>query len=690
MSILINSFCSSMWIASTFQTICLAVDSVIYGIAGATYNLFNEIVHLSAFSEPGNTANSLFNSIPGIMERIQTVVAVFMLFRLAIVLLQYVAEPEKLKDSKSGASKMLMNVVISLVMLVSSAYVFEIFARFQSATVGTDDGAGSNVIANLILGDEGKVMTGEAAGRVFANQVFLTFVNYNEADSWLNTGGIKGAIASAINWFDVGDSNLTFQDCYENIARGGSINSLMLFVGSPEIHYWPIISGLAGFFLIFYFFSFAIEMVVRLLKLKILEAISPIPILMYMDPGGQQYFKNFTKTYIGAYLDLYFKLASVYFAVCLAKGVLGWSVTNDTGFWLKLVLVMGIFYFTKELPKLLKQLFNLDMGEGGIKGKGFLKGLVGAGLGAAVGGIAGGIVGKRRGLSTGDALAAAGAGMARGGFTGARSKNVGDFVKGQVSSVGKNNALVDKVNGMGGVGQYAQHGLDNLTQANANSKKDIDNVNKYKQSVGAADSAVKSLVEGHKVNGVKMGDMQSWQGRDSRVKAAEDNLRAFNENKGSRLKELSSVHGPLSTNQSRELSELKGKSSIYNNEVEQARKTSADNYNNIKDSLVYDAIAGSKSKNYVDMNDAERAIRDADDFASSREMRETVERTARDLGTSSATIAPRRISESSSLDEAKQIIENKGVTENDPGQATRLETAVNSTKVARRNRNIGG
>ena len=154
----------------------------------------------------------------------------------------------------------------------------------------------------------------------------------------------------------------------------------------------PVVSSIIGILFVVILLSFCVDVAVRAIKLAILRLLAPIPIINYMDPKGGKdgAFGAWTKALTSTYLDLFIRVASVYFVIYMIQQMLVHGITTTSTGTLKTFTVIfiwiGLFYFAKEAPKFIKQVLGIkdDGGSGIFSGLGKI-----VGLGAAAGGIIG-------------------------------------------------------------------------------------------------------------------------------------------------------------------------------------------------------------------------------------------------------------------------------------------------------------
>lgn len=221
----------------------------------------------------------------------------------------------------------------------------------------------------------------------FARAVFGSFVNQGDA----NTIDI---------WFNANDGKFLNYDgshLPENLAK---------LYEDGDFKFDFIMALICGIAVIVFLIILGIDLVVRGLKLLLLQVIAPIPIMCYMNPKDK-IFNQWIKMYTSVYAELFIKLAGVQIAIKLI-GFLMLSVDNTPGVFLKIIYLFGIFIFAKAVPDLLIKLFGLEKGSGSFKeAAGLAKAGLGFGVGAAAGAIGAGSV-FAHGGTPGEALGVAG------------------------------------------------------------------------------------------------------------------------------------------------------------------------------------------------------------------------------------------------------------------------------------------
>lgn len=150
------------------------VASIDIGIANLISKVYQLIVMLADVNVMSKIGDEIF-------DKIFSLIAVFMLFKMAIIIIQYIINPDELTSSKKSGIKFLKNIVISLFMLTIATTVFEKMFQLQSIILR------ENLLGKLIIGDENKNLNDESndfysLGNEISYYVFSSFMDYNRKD----------------------------------------------------------------------------------------------------------------------------------------------------------------------------------------------------------------------------------------------------------------------------------------------------------------------------------------------------------------------------------------------------------------------------------------------------------------------------------------------------------------------------
>lgn len=413
----------------------ILIDSIVYSIAAYAIQAFFAIAELDF------VANG-FEQISYIIGRIMILCGVFALFKLSFTLINYIIDPGKANKSAETGTKLVKNILIAIVLLVSLNLIFTSLYKFQNSIIK------NNVIPKIIYGADnydsnGQEMDIKENAKKFANTIFVSLMLGGNSNENLSTSA-KNAV--------------------DRVLDGASINLLSPYATDSGFNYLPFISFIVGVLVCYYFLVFAIELGIRMVKLLVLQILAPIPIIMSIDPTQKDKLKKFGKLYSGIYLSVFIRIFTVYLAfaaISLIGNILGnISETSSGTSWLvHILLIIAIFKATKELPKLIEDALGMKLGLGDA-GKGFgavLKGTIAGTAGLVGGAIAGGITG-----GAGGALGGAFTGLTTGVTKGAAAKNAVGVIGASTGAIKGGFGMGARVAGAGGLGAFMVGGVENF------------------------------------------------------------------------------------------------------------------------------------------------------------------------------------------------------------------------------------
>lgn len=413
----------------------ILIDSIVYSIAAYAIQAFFAIAELDF------VANG-FEQISYILGRIMILCGVFALFKLSFTLINYIIDPGKANKSAETGTKLVKNILIAIVLLVSLNLIFTSLYKFQNSIIK------NNVIPKIIYGADnydsnGQEMDIKENAKKFANTIFVSLMLGGNSNEYLS---------------------IPAKNAVDRVLDGASINLLSPYATDSGFNYLPFISFIVGVLVCYYFLVFAIELGIRMVKLLVLQILAPIPIIMSIDPTQKDKLKKFGKLYSGIYLSVFIRIFTVYLAfaaISLIGNILGnISETSSGTSWLvHILLIIAIFKATKELPKLIEDALGMKLGLGDA-GKGFgaiLKGTVAGTAGLVGGAIAGGITG-----GAGGALGGAFTGLTTGVTKGAAAKNAVGVIGASTGAIKGGFGMGARVAGAGGLGAFMVFGVENF------------------------------------------------------------------------------------------------------------------------------------------------------------------------------------------------------------------------------------
>ena len=426
-----------------FRTLMFFLDNIVYGLIPQIYKIFIYLSELNLFGGESNPLKDLINHI-------YVLLGIFMLFKVSFSLLQYLVDPNSFRDSSKGMGKLVTNVLVALVLLVSVPTIFSAATELQKVIIH------SNAIGQLILGtnatdysgtvsDDGKIDTNgvETMAKDLQFMLFGAFYNLNTNISTFSacsgTSGVFGSVDMAkedclnvlndeiAGYNDASSNGVTLYSFFKYEGSGDNCNSdgicddrnfghfdkLLWWKvdGEYVINYLPFISTAAGVYVVFLLISFSIDIAVRAIKLCFLQMIAPIAIVSYIDPNEtikEGKLSRWGQQCASTYFSLFLRLATIFLIMLLVSSITSTVLAggegsikeqiDDTGYsiWIYLFLVIGAFMFAKQLPKIIENIFKLE-GTGDLSlnpfksiGEVITTPAIAAG-GAAIGGAVGGM-----------------------------------------------------------------------------------------------------------------------------------------------------------------------------------------------------------------------------------------------------------------------------------------------------------
>ncbi len=429
------------------------IDWAIYAVASYALQAFFELVSISGDVLSATSGSGAATLVNGIISRFMLLAGVYALFRLSIMAINYIINPDKVREAGKEGIAIIKSVLFSVILLLMSGLIFKELGEIQRIVIE------SNTISKIVYGTNYTPYTEDGSSEeklkkdsdAFTNSVWSLF-------------------------FTPSEINQTQRSAWESLRRADDGFTILSMIGRnyTEFDYIPVVSGIVGLFLIFFFFKSAMQMAVRIFKLFALQIISPIPIILSADPSQKKKLTTFIKVYSGIYLEVFVRVASFYMAFVIlqvlltAAGLgpddtvvvpftggaiappnLGLLVSN---FVITIILIFAVFRAADEVPKVVEEALSLKLGLGdGGNFSGVLKGLVGGTVAGVAGGVAAGTaasIGAETGWSVAGAAATGSVNAAiRGGMAASKAKGI----SGAIASV--TNATKDSRNIGWGVSQ---------------------------------------------------------------------------------------------------------------------------------------------------------------------------------------------------------------------------------------------
>ncbi len=286
---------------------------------------------------------------------------------------------------------------------------FAIFGAF--ATISDDDKVGFK--------DKCKSTAEHPAANVIGTNDMVESGCYQLIENEMVTElGTHGGKLSDFFKYKADESVETGEACPNGICddRNFSAYASLLWWAKSDtfvINYFPFVPTIIGGYLLFLLVSFAIDIAVRVFKLLFLQAIAPISVISYIDPKesatNSKLYKWVMET-LKTFLSLFLRLAIIFLIVELvnmltykifspAVGVYsdGITASGTMNMFVYIFLILGLFAFAKQVPKMIENLFPGFKGAGDLSLNPFKAGTV---SGSFLGGTLGGVLGSASGAGS--------------------------------------------------------------------------------------------------------------------------------------------------------------------------------------------------------------------------------------------------------------------------------------------------
>lgn len=404
------------WSANTINDLIRSVfallDKVAYWLLGIMYEILFNVASADIFSNA---------TIKNFYGRIQLILGVFMIFKLAISIIQGILNPDTFTDKKSGFGNIITRIITAIVLLAvltpinipSAKNEYEIELNNNGLLFGTlyslqDRILENNTLGRLILGttdnatssSSGDVSKSTKQGErlaesadIFTSTILKGFVRINMKDKSQLNGEEPDETKSAHRVCE--DINQETLDAYT--ALDASPNEILSLVNASceyqgggffsdvigffkrlagkdryVFAYMPVISTAVAVLFIYILLGEIITIAIRSIKLAVLRLIAPIPVISYIQPskdGGA--FGAWTKALISTYLELFLHLAVIYFVIFLIQDMIVNGIVINTGSGIIGIISMifiwvGLFFFIRQAPKFIMNVLGVKGGGNNI------------------------------------------------------------------------------------------------------------------------------------------------------------------------------------------------------------------------------------------------------------------------------------------------------------------------------------
>ncbi|MBO5183014.1 MAG: hypothetical protein J6B64_01310 [Bacilli bacterium] len=333
-------------------------------ICSGIYKLIPKIYDIFFTLSNGN--NILENDmIEQLSANVYVLVSVVMLFAFSANLLAAIVNPDLLSDKKKGVGAMFKRFFMGLILMVIVPFLFKYAYSIQNQVMT------NNLIEKIVVGIN--FSEGNNGGQVIAGTLISSVIRPASDEIAVSDNKINEYYTKMVAK-DIGYISQFADYINEPPAEGGAHEYAFEFE--------QLIALIAGIAMCYILLLFSIDMAVRIFKLLFLELTAPISIIAYMALGDD-YLKKWSTEVGKTYAQVFVKIVCMAFYLFLISHLNNFldTLAGTDNFFLKVLLVVGMLIFAKQIPDLIGKVFGIDFK---------LKGGIGGRLGemAAVGGIA--------------------------------------------------------------------------------------------------------------------------------------------------------------------------------------------------------------------------------------------------------------------------------------------------------------
>ncbi len=421
-------------IADMMRVIFFFLDSIVYSLIPVVYRGIFALYDIDKIIGVGNTQNLLNTA----KETVYSFLAIFMFFRVAFSLITMLVDPSLIDDKSKGAKKIVLNIFICLGLIVVVPVFFRVAKNIQTRVL------------------EEKIIERAVGGDIYSNDQNYNLGNELALSTWsvfLQPVVDEGDAYDA--WKGVFESGnptiwpLPVLATHLNDTTGGILGGLATEIAGVaailratgtvtyQLGYIWLISGLVGIYVVWTMIKLLIDVAYRSIKFLLLEVISPIAIISYIDPKSSEkgLFSKWLSETLKTYLSLFIRIFIFAMVSVILKQISVSSFFDEGNILTRLFFILALVAFMKTAPKFIDNLFGTEISKGSDTkfASDLLRGGLGAIGGAATGAIGGAVVAGRKNLPMGRSVWEGAKKGLTGGFSSARKGSFMDYGKNLIS-----------------------------------------------------------------------------------------------------------------------------------------------------------------------------------------------------------------------------------------------------------------
>lgn len=340
---------------NTIRSISFYIDKMILKLIDKMYYYFTILVNNEFFDE---------TTLEAFAGRIYLFIGIVIFFKLAMTVIKFIGDPDKVSDDKAGMGAILKKSITGIVLIAVMPTIFDVALKLQGAIIK------DNVIQYIITGE--KITSNKQEKYTVGQNIGFTVFN--------GFASVNKAVASSAQ-----EKQFTRADMFKDADL---IDSELITTKNGDayvVDYFPVVSTAVLAFVLFNLLTMTLNVVVRIVELGVLEIISPIIIIDYMVDTGKDTFGNWMKATVSAYVKIFIDVAMLWFIVFILNYLTDPTLpspliaANKDDKMLIALIVIGLFLFTKKIPGIISKIFGIDLDS---TTSDFLKGIPGKVMGA--------------------------------------------------------------------------------------------------------------------------------------------------------------------------------------------------------------------------------------------------------------------------------------------------------------------
>ena len=387
------------------RTVFTLLDRPAFWLLGVVYEIFFNVATAELFTNA---------TIKNFYSRVQIILGVFMVFRLTITVLQIIVDPEKMNDKNEGFQAVIKRIIIGLLLLgaLTPINIPGDASGMNSLSIEINNNGllfgvlydlqyrilSNNTIGRIVLGTtDGATNTTDQttndhdrikrSARIFTASIVKAFMRINLKEDHTEEGAklrenwmchdIDQKILDKYTALDA-DPMILLEPEMINLscAQGNTSNFFGALgdIGSritgqdrymfTYIFFIPLVMAIVFTIILL---GFTVDIAIRAIKLAVLRLIAPIPVIAYMGPSSKDNasFNNWTKAVVSTYLDIFVRLAIIYFITFLIQDMIVNGVVMSTGSGgligvISIIFIwIGLFLFARQAPKFIVDVLGI-------------------------------------------------------------------------------------------------------------------------------------------------------------------------------------------------------------------------------------------------------------------------------------------------------------------------------------------